>query len=70
MILLMVILAAHDERNMKIPTFLYGALFGTTLLGITFALGLKVGDALNPFRDICARLMAVTIGFDADAVFR
>jgi len=68
-ILVMLILAAFDERNMRIPPFCYGPLFAITIAGINFAFGVNAGGVLNPARDIGARIMAASVGFKAKNVF-
>jgi len=68
-ILVMIVHAAIDERNMKVPTFFYGFLFASTVAAINFAFGIQAGGVLNPARDISARLMAISIGFKAEDVF-
>ena len=68
-LLVMVILAAIDQRNMKIPAFCYGPLFAITIAGINFAFGVNAGGVLNPARDIGARIMAVSVGFPTKSVF-
>jgi glycerol uptake facilitator-like aquaporin len=65
----MLILAAIDQRNMKVPAYCYGPLFAVTIAGINFAFGINAGGVLNPARDISARIMAVSVGFSSKTVF-
>jgi glycerol uptake facilitator-like aquaporin len=50
-LLVLIILAVTDEKNMKIPAFLAPLFIGFGLCAIHLSFGLNAGCAVNPARD-------------------
>ena len=67
---MMAVMSAIDPRNMKVPKYLYGIFFALVVAGITLSFGINAGGVLNPARDLGPRLMAVSLGFNSDVIFK
>ena len=50
-LLLIIILAVTDERNMKVPSGMVALYIGLGLSAIHFSFALNAGCAINPARD-------------------
>jgi len=62
-VLLIVILAIGDKRNISPPTGLEPLVFFILILGIGGALGMQTGFALNPARDLGPRILTAMVGY-------
>ncbi|KIP08611.1 hypothetical protein PHLGIDRAFT_34899 [Phlebiopsis gigantea 11061_1 CR5-6] len=62
-ILLLVICAVTDKRNSPPPAGLVPLVLFVTLLGISAALGMQTGFALNPARDFGPRVLTAMVGY-------
>ncbi len=59
-----------DRRNLNIPAPAVPILVGLTLVGLIVSFGLNCGAALNPARDLSARIFLIIAGYDGSDVFR
>jgi MIP family channel proteins len=62
-LLMMVICAVSDQRNMKVPAVFGPVLVGATVLAIGMTYGLNSGYAINPARDLGPRLFTYVAGW-------
>jgi len=62
-VLLVIILAVTDERNMKVASGLVAPLIGLGLAAIHISLAFNAGCAINPARDFSPRLFTLIAGF-------
>lgn len=62
-ILLFLIFAITDERNVKLPSFLAPLVIGLIVVAIGMSFGALHGYAINPARDFGPRLFTVLAGF-------
>lgn len=67
-LLLLVIFAVTDERNVGVPAALAPVIFGATVFLIGMTYGLNAGYAINPARDLAPRLFTAVAGW-GQAVF-
>ncbi len=67
-LLMMVIFAISDQRNMKLPASINPMVVGATVLVIGMTYGLNSGYAINPARDLGPRLWTYLAGW-GDQVF-
>lgn len=67
--LMLVIFAVSDQRNMALPAALGPIVVGATVLVIGMTYGLNAGYAINPARDLGPRLLTFVAGW-GDQVFR
>jgi len=58
-----------DTRNLNVPSYGVPLLVGLTLCGLIVSYGLNCGAALNPARDLAARIFLTTAGYGSQ-VFR
>jgi len=61
--LLVIILAVTDSRNMKVTSGLVPLLIGLGLTAIHLSFGLNAGAAINPARDFSPRLLSFIAGW-------
>lgn len=62
-VLIIVILAINDKKNAPPPAGLAPLAFFFVFLGITTALGMQTGFAVNPARDLGPRLLTAMVGY-------
>jgi MIP family channel proteins len=62
-LLVMVIFAVIDERNMALPAAFGPVVFGATVFVIGMTYGLNAGYAINPARDLGPRLFTAVAGW-------
>jgi len=62
-LLLVIILAVTDDKNMKITSSLVPLLIGLGLAAIHISFGLNAGCAINPARDFGPRLLTLMVGY-------
>lgn len=62
-LLLIIILAVTDEKNMKVISGLVPLLIGLGLTAIHISFGLNAGCAINPARDFAPRLFTLMAGW-------
>ncbi len=67
-LLMMVIFAVSDERNMALPKSISPVVVGATVFVIGMTYGLNAGYAINPARDLAPRLFTYVAGW-GDQVF-
>jgi len=60
------IMALTDKRNLNIPPCAFPILLGLTLNGLIVSFGLNCGAALNPARDLFARIFLTMVGYGTD----
>lgn len=65
-LLVMVIFAATDERNMALPSAFGPVVFGATVFVIGMTYGLNAGYAINPARDLAPRLFTAVAGWGSE----
>lgn len=58
-----------DKRNMQVPKHMLGFFFCLVVGGVSLVMGLNFGAYMNPARDLCPRLMAITMGFKVQDIF-
>ncbi|CAM6031722.1 unnamed protein product, partial [Sphagnum compactum] len=58
-----------DKKNLNVPTAACPILLGLTLAGLIISYGFNCGAALNPARDLSARIFLAMVGYGND-VFR
>lgn len=63
-LLLIIILAVTDDRNMKVSSGLVPLLIGLGLAAIHFSFGLNAGCAVNPARDFSPRVLSWIAGWE------
>ena len=63
--LLIIILAVTDNKNMKIDSSLVPITIGLGLTAIHLSFGLNAGSAINPARDFSPRLLTLLAGWTA-----
>jgi MIP family channel proteins len=68
-LLVAVIFAVIDPRNMAPPAYLCPLIFGGLVVGIGMAFGFNAGYAINPARDFGPRLFTAAFGWGSE-VFR
>jgi glycerol uptake facilitator-like aquaporin len=64
-IFMMGVLAARDMWNSRAPRYAHGILIGLVVIGLGLSFGETTGVAINPFRDICPRLAAMSLGWNS-----
>ncbi|KAI6103079.1 aquaporin-like protein [Pisolithus croceorrhizus] len=64
--LIIPILVVTDKRNEPIPVWLVPATVFIALLGISLALGMDTGFAVNPARDLGPRILTAMVGYGKD----
>ncbi len=62
-LLVLVIFAIGDERNVGVPKWMGPVLVGATVFGIGMTYGLNAGYAINPARDLGPRLFTAVAGW-------
>ncbi|MEX0677891.1 MAG: MIP family channel protein [Pirellulales bacterium] len=62
-LLVMIIFAVTDERNMALPAAFGPVIFGATVFVIGMTYGLNAGYAINPARDLGPRLFTAAAGW-------
>lgn len=67
-LLMMIIFAVTDERNMAVPSVFSPVIVGSTVFVIGMTYGLNAGYAINPARDLGPRLFTAFAGW-GDQVF-
>ncbi|CAG7722136.1 unnamed protein product [Allacma fusca] len=67
-ILVMLIIACCDKRNMQVPKALIGFFICLTICGLAMCFGINAGAVLNPARDFGARLMGLSVGFRSNQI--
>lgn len=67
-LLMMVIFAVSDQRNMALPASISPVMVGATVFVIGMTYGLNAGYAINPARDLGPRLFTYVAGW-GDQVF-
>jgi len=65
-ILILIILAVTDSRNMQISSSLVPLLIGLGLTSIHLSFGLNAGSAINPARDFAPRVLTVLAGWGTE----
>lgn len=65
-ILLIIILAVTDSRNMKLSSSLVALSIGLGLTAIHLSMGFNAGCAINPARDLGPRLVTLITGWDSE----
>jgi glycerol uptake facilitator-like aquaporin len=55
-----------DKRNLNIPSPAFPILLGLTLAGLIISYGFNCGAALNPARDLPARIFLSMVGYGVD----
>jgi len=68
-LLLIIILAVTDDKNMNVSSGLVPLLIGLGLAAIHNSFGLNAGCAINPARDFSPRLLTLMAGWDSDVTF-
>merc|ERR1711894_137521 len=68
-LLLIIILAVTDAKNMNVSSGLVPLLIGLGLAAIHNSFGLNAGCAINPARDFSPRLLTLMAGWDSDVTF-
>merc|ERR1719183_782426 len=61
--LVLIIMAVTDSRNMNIPSGLAPLTIGLGLTAIHLSFGLTAGAAINPARDLAPRLLSLLAGW-------
>jgi aquaglyceroporin related protein len=62
-VLLLVIMAINDKKNVPPPAGLNPLVLFIVLLGVGACLGMETGFAINPARDLGPRLMTAMVGY-------
>ncbi|KRX92759.1 Aquaporin-9 [Trichinella pseudospiralis] len=65
-ILLMVIVAVTDERNMEVPKAIGPLLIGLAIFSVASGFGYNCGGAINPARDFSPRLLTSLTGWGSE----
>ncbi|KAL1242680.1 Aquaporin-9 [Trichinella spiralis] len=65
-ILLMVIVAVTDERNMEVPKAIAPVLIGLAIFSVASGFGYNCGGAINPARDFSPRLLTSLTGWGSE----
>ncbi|KRX19531.1 Kinesin-like protein KIF26A [Trichinella nelsoni] len=65
-ILLMVIVAVTDERNMEVPKAIAPLLIGLAIFSVASGFGYNCGGAINPARDFSPRLLTSLTGWGSE----
>lgn len=65
-LLLIIILAVTDSKNMEVSSSLVPLLIGLGLTAIHLSFGLNAGAAINPARDFAPRLLSIIAGWPVD----
>lgn len=68
-IIMFAVLAVMDEKNLQIPKFLIPLIISLVICGVVISFGLNCGAALNPARDLSARVFLTLVGY-GDQAFR
>jgi len=69
-IFMMSVMAIKDMWNSHSPRWSQGILTGLVVLGLGFGFGQTTGVAINPVRDLCPRLAAISYGWSSSAAFK
>jgi len=69
-LLLIIILAVTDDKNMNVSSGLVPLLIGLGLSAIHNSFGLNAGSAINPARDFSPRLLTLMAGWDSADTFK
>ncbi|XP_007956658.1 aquaporin-9 [Orycteropus afer afer] len=66
MLLIMIVFAIFDSRNLGVPKGLEPLVVGLLIMVISSSLGLNSGCAMNPARDLSPRLFTALAGWGSD----
>jgi len=69
-ILLMTIYACIDPRNLNVPRHLLAFYIPLTVAALGMTFSNNAGAVLNPARDMCPRLAAVSVGIHSEVAFQ
>ncbi|KAF8879089.1 aquaporin-like protein [Gymnopilus junonius] len=62
-VLMVVVLAINDKKNMPAPAGLAPLILFLLILGVGTSLGMETGYAMNPARDLGPRLLTAMVGY-------
>ncbi|CDW56894.1 aquaporin 9 [Trichuris trichiura] len=65
-ILLLIVCAITDERNMEVPKHIVPLAIGTVFVAILSAFGFNCGGAMNPARDFSPRVFTAVAGWGSE----
>jgi glycerol uptake facilitator-like aquaporin len=68
-VLLMLVLAVIDKRNMAVPKYLLPFYVALSVIALILCFGVTGGAALSPAKELGSRLMAISLGYNSDQVF-
>ncbi|CAG2179855.1 unnamed protein product [Oppiella nova] len=65
-LVMMAVLTVMDDTNLQIPKYLIPVLISIIICGVIVSFGFNCGAALNPARDLSARVFLLLVGYGDD----